>query len=114
MRQSAGPHHRLDQQPIVSSSLPATSDSIDTLTTTTGSQHTVSAEVVEVEEHDVVGSDGESVARETLKLTARGRPGAHTPRADDPPPPLPRVMRRRKRYRTTMKPLSESCLLDKI
>ncbi|XP_023310701.1 uncharacterized protein LOC108911346 [Anoplophora glabripennis] len=80
MRQSAGPHHRLDQQPIVSTAplLPATSDSVDTLTTTTGSQHTVSAEVVEVEEHDA-GSDGESGARETLKLTARGRPGAHTP-----------------------------------
>ena len=37
----------------------------------------VSAEVVEVEEHDL-GSDAESEARETLKLTARGRP-AHTP-----------------------------------
>lgn len=31
-----------------------------------------------MEEHDV-GSDGESAAGETLKLTARGRPGAHNP-----------------------------------
>ncbi|XP_068895800.1 glucose transporter type 1 isoform X7 [Tenebrio molitor] len=76
MRQSAGPHHRHDHQhPVVTT--PAASESVDTLTTTTGSQHTVSAEVVEVEEHDL-GSDAESEARETLKLTARGRP-AHTP-----------------------------------
>ncbi|XP_015833452.1 glucose transporter type 1 isoform X4 [Tribolium castaneum] len=72
MRQSAGPHHRHDhQQPVVTT--PAASESVDTLTTTTDSQHTVSAEVVEVEEHDL-GSDAESKARETLKLTARSRP----------------------------------------
>lgn len=38
---------------------------------------TVSAEVVEVEEHEL-DSDAEPVAAETLKLTARGRP-AHSP-----------------------------------
>ncbi|XP_017769427.1 PREDICTED: uncharacterized protein LOC108557431 [Nicrophorus vespilloides] len=62
MRHSAAPH-RLDY--------PAASESVDTLTTTTtGSQHTVYAEVVEVEEYEL-GSDVEPEAHPTLKLTSR-------------------------------------------
>ncbi|CAG9864153.1 unnamed protein product [Phyllotreta striolata] len=86
MRQSAGapPHHhhrhiRLDQQPLVPVPIPfeaLQSDSVDTLTTTTtGSQRTVSAETVEVEEHEVC-SDSEFETRETLKLTARSGAGS--------------------------------------
>ncbi|CAH0546139.1 unnamed protein product [Brassicogethes aeneus] len=75
---------------------PATSDSVDTLTTTTtDSQHTVSAELAEVEEYDAVSfggsSDVEFETRETLKLTARGRrpQTPHTP----PPPARRRTLR---------------------
>ncbi|XP_074027810.1 glucose transporter 1 isoform X3 [Leptinotarsa decemlineata] len=74
MRESTGgPYHRhiLDQHQPTFPYRPQQSESVDTLTTTaTGSQHTVSAEAVEVEEHEG-GFDGEFETRETLKLTAR-------------------------------------------
>ncbi|GJQ85125.1 Glut1 [Trypoxylus dichotomus] len=80
MRRVVGHHqlyqqHRQDQHPTTSES------SVDTLatTTTTGSQHTVYAEVVEVEEYEL-GSDFESeAAAATIKLTSRGRHHAHSP-----------------------------------
>ncbi|XP_060520546.1 glucose transporter type 1 isoform X3 [Cylas formicarius] len=68
-----------DQQQLVSYPPPFASDSVDTLNT--GSLHTVSTELVEVEEHDTAGdvSDGESSTWDTLKLTSRGGRGTHTP-----------------------------------
>ncbi|KRT85256.1 hypothetical protein AMK59_1020 [Oryctes borbonicus] len=80
MRRVVGHHqlyqqHRQDHHPTTSES------SVDTLATTTtaGSQHTVYAEVVEVEEYEL-GSDFESeAAAATIKLTSRGRHHAHSP-----------------------------------